>query len=104
MLKFYPYEIYLKEIECIKLIRNNTYNYDLGINLCNEAIDKFNIILDDTNKDFIDYAINSFKRHKAFLYYKKGKIIDAHNLFIEASVYKNKESTDYHLYMDWGEM
>ena len=104
MIRLYPYEMYLKEIECIKLIRNNTYNYDLGINLCNEAIDKFNIILDDTNKDFIDFAINSFKRNKAFLYYKKGKIIDAHNLFIEASVYKNKESTDYHLYMDWGEM
>ena len=104
MLKFYPYEIYLKEIECIKLIRNNTYNYDLGIKMCNESINKYQIILDDNNKDFIDFVCNDFKRHKAYFYYKQGKIIEAHNLFTEASVYKNKECTDYHLYNDWGEM
>ena len=60
--------------------------------------------MDEGNKDFIDYICNNFKRNKAYFYYKQGNIIQAHNLFTEASVYKNKESTDYHLYMDWGEM
>ena len=96
--------MYLKEMEYIKLIRINTYNYDLGIKVCDNAIEKFRFILDDTNKDFVDYICNSFNRHKAYFYYKKGDIIKAHNLFIDASVYKNKQSTDYHLYNDWGDM
>ena len=104
MIKLYPYEIYMKEIECIKLIRNNTYNYDLGIKICDQAIYKFRDSIDESNKDFVDYICNNLKRHKAYFYYKKGSIINAHNLFIEASVFKNKQSTDYHLYNDWGEM
>ena len=104
MIKIYPYEMYLKEMEYIKLIRNNTYNYDLGIKVCDNAIEKFRFILDDTNKDFVDYICNNFNRNKAYFYYKKGGIIEAHNLFIDASVYKNKQSTDYHLYNDWGDM
>ena len=60
-------------MENIKLIKNNTYNYDLRINICNEAINKYNIILDDINYDSIYYVMNNFKKHKAFLYYKKLK-------------------------------
>ena len=104
MIRVYPYEMYLKEVECLKLIRHNTYNYDLGIKMCNVAIDKYKSIINESNRDFIDYITNDFKRNKAYFYYKQGKIIEAHNLFIEASVFKNKESTDYHLYMDWAEM
>ena len=107
MIRIYPYEMYLKEIECIKLIRNNICNYDLGIKICDESINKFNKfkpLLDDSCRDFVDFVLNNFKRHKAYFYYKSGKIFEAHNLFIETSVNKNKECTDYHLYMDWGEM
>ena len=104
LIKVYPYEIYLKDIECIKLIRNNTFNYDKGIILCDECINKYKTIINENTKDFVDYIINDINRHKAYFYYKKGKIIEAHNLFIQASVYKNKENTDYHLYSDWAEM
>ena len=104
LLRIYPYEMYLKDLECIKLIRNNTFNYDQGVTLCNECINKFTSIKDDSSKDFVEYVINIFKTHKAYFYYKQGNIIEAHNLFFEASAYKNKESTDYHLYADWGEM
>ena len=104
MIKMYPYEIYLKEIECIKFIRNNTYNYNLGVNVCDEAINKYLSIIQENNKNLIEYICNDLKRHKAYFYYKQGNIIDAHNLFIEASIFKNKECTDYHLYSDWSEM
>ena len=104
ILHVYPYEIFLKEIECIKLIRNNTFNYDLGIKICDENINKYRYIMDDSNKDFIDYVCNNFKWNKAYFYYKQGNVIQAHNLFTEASIIKNKECTDYHLYNDWGEM
>ena len=104
MIKIYPYEIYLKDIECIKLIRKNTFNYDKGINLCDKCINKYNAIIDEKNQDFVNYITNDFLHHKAYFYYKKGKIIDAHNLFIQASLYKNKPSTNYQLYADWAEM
>ena len=104
LIKVYPYEIYLKDIECIKLIRNNTFNYDKGIILCDECINKYKIIINENTKDFVNYIINDINRHKAYFYYKKGKIFEAHNLFIQASLYKNKENTNYHLYSDWAEM
>ena len=103
-IKIYPYEIYCKDIEYIKFIRNNIHNYDLGIKVCNDYIKNFGSIRDDKNKDFYSYIINNFKEHKAYFYYKKGNILEAHKLFTESSVYKNKESTDYHLYYDWAEM
>ena len=37
----YPYEIYWKDIEYIKFIRNKIYNYDFGIQICDENIKKF---------------------------------------------------------------
>ena len=103
-LKIYPYEIYCKDIEYIKFIRNNIYNYDLGIKICDECIKNYSSINEEKIKDFIGYVINNFKEHQAYFYYKKGDIIKAHKLFTEASIYKNKESTDYHLYYDWAEM
>ena len=103
-ISIYPYEIYCKDIEYIKFIRNNIHNYDLGIKVCNDFIKNFSSIRDDKNKDFYSYVINNFKEHKAYFYYKKGNILEAHKLFTESSVYKNKESTDYHLYYDWAEM
>ena len=103
-INMYPYEIYCKDIEYIKFIRNNTHNYDLGIKVCNDYIKNFSSLRDDRNRDFYTYIINNFKEHKAYFYYKKGKIIEAHKLFTESSVYKNKESTDYHLYYDWADM
>jgi len=103
-IKTYPYEIYCKDIEYIKFIRNNIHNYDLGIKVCNDYINNFTSIRDDKNKDFYSYVINNFKEHKAYFYYKKGNILEAHKLFTESSIYKNKESTDYHLYYDWSEM
>ena len=104
MIKIYPYEMYLKDIECIKLIRNNTFNYDKGIKLCDECINRYKSIIDENNKDFVDYISNNFLSYKAYFHYKKGQIIDAHNIFIQASVYKNKPSTNYHIYADWAEM
>ena len=104
MIKVYPYEMYLKDMECIKLIKKNTFNYDKGINLCDECINKYKSIIDENNKTFVDYITNDFIENKAYFYYKKGKIIDAHNFFIQASFYKNKPRTDYHLYSDWAEM
>ena len=83
-------------MEYIKFIRKNIHNYDLGIKVCNDYIKKYSAINDD--------KINNFKENKAYFYYKKGNIIEAHKLFIDSSVYKNKESTDYHLYYDWAEM
>ena len=100
----YPYEIYCKDIEYIKFIRKNIYNYDLGIQICDESIRKFSIFNNANDKDFISYVINNFKEHKAYFNYKKGNIIDAHKLFMEASIYNNKQFTDYHLYYDWAEM
>jgi hypothetical protein len=100
----YPYEIYCKDIEYIKFIRKNIYNYDLGIQICDESIKKFSVFNDANDKDFISYVINNFKGHKAYFNYKKGNIIDAHKLFMEASIYNNKQFTDYHLYYDWAEM
>ena len=103
MLKVYPYEIYLKDIECIKFIRNNTYNYDQGINLCDECINKYKTIINENTLDFVNYITNNFI-YKAYFNYKKGNIIEAHNLFIQASVFKNKESNNYRIYLDWAEM
>ena len=60
MIKIYPYEIYLKDIECIKLIRKNTFNYDKGINLCDECINKYKEIIDEKNQDFVNYITNIF--------------------------------------------
>ena len=100
----YPYEIYCKDIEYIKFIRNNIYNYDLGIKLCDEYINDFNFLLQYETREFASYAINNFKEYKAYFYYKKGNILQAHNLFKESSIYKNKESTNYRLYYDWAEM
>ena len=104
LIKVFPYEVYLKDVECIKIIKNNIFNYDKGITLCEEYINKYRSIIDENNKDFVDYITNNFLGYKAYFYYKKGKIIDAHNLFIQASIYKNKPSTNYHLYYDWSEM
>ena len=104
MLKVYPYEIYLKDIECIKFIRNNTYNYDQGINLCDECINKYKTIINENTLDFVNYITNNFIGYKAYFNYKKGNIIEAHNLFIQASVFKNKESNNYRIYLDWAEM
>ena len=104
MLKVYPYEMYLKDIECIKLIRNNTFNYDRGINLCDECINKYNSIINENTEEFVNYITNNFIGYKAYFHYKKGNIIDAHNLFIQASVYKNKETRNYRIYSDWAEM
>ena len=78
----YPYEIYWKDIEYIKFIRNNIYNYNLGIQICDESIRKFSIF--EKDKDFIGYVINNFKEHKAYFNYKNGNIIKAHKLFIES--------------------
>ena len=68
MIKIYPYEIYLKDIECIKLIRKNTFNYDKGINLCDECINKYRLIIDEKNQDFVNYITNDFLHHKAYFY------------------------------------
>ena len=103
-INMYPFEIYCKDIEYIKFIRNNIHNYDLGIKVCNDYINNFSSIKDENNKDFYSYILNNFKEHKAYFYYKKGNILEAHKLFTESSVYKNKESTDYHLYYDWADM
>ena len=103
-LKIYPYEIYCKNIEYIKFIRNNIYNYDLGIKVCDECIKNYSSINEDKIRDFVSYVINNFKEHKAYFNYKKGNIYEAHKLFTEASIYKNKDTTDYHLYYDWAEM
>ena len=102
----YPYEIYCKNIEYIKFLRNNIHNYDLGVKICDEYIKSFSSINTNEEKlnDFISFALNNFKKHKAYFYYKKGNIFEAHKLFDEASIYKNKESIDYHLYYDWAEM
>jgi hypothetical protein len=72
--------------------------------ICDESIKKFSVFNDANDKDFISYVINNFKGHKAYFNYKKGNIIDAHKLFMEASIYNNKQFTDYHLYYDWAEM
>ena len=103
-IRAYPYEIYCKDLEYIKFLRNNIHNYDLGIKKCDEYIKNYSMITEEKLKDFISYVKNTFKRHKAYFNYKKGNIYEAHKLFIEASINKNKESTDYHLYNDWGEM
>ena len=103
-INIYPYEIYCKDIEYIKFIRNNIHNYDLGIKVCDEYIKNFSSLNEEKIKDFINYVINHFKEYKAYFYYKKGNIFEAHKTFIEASIYKNKESYDYHLYYDWAEM
>ena len=100
----FPYEIFCKDIEYIKFIRNNIHNYDLGIKICDECIKKFSVFKDKKDKDFISYVNNYFKEYKAYFNYKKGNIIDAHLLFIQLSINKNKEPTDYHLYYDWAEM
>ena len=100
----FPYEIFCKDIEYIKLIRNNIHNYDLGIKVCDECITKFSAFKDKNDKDFISYVNNYFNEHKAYFNYKKGNIIEAHLLFIQLSINKNKESIDYHLYYDWAEM
>ena len=104
MIKIYPYEMYLKDIECIKLIRNNTFNYDKGINLCNECINKYKSIINEKTIDFVEYITNDFIGYKAYFNYKKGNIIDAHNLFILASVYKNKQTKNHRIYSDWAKM
>ena len=105
-ISIYPYEIYCKDIEYIKFLRNNIHNYDLGVKICDEYIKNFSAISvnDEKIKDFISYALNSFKKHKAYFNYKKGNVFEAHKLFQEASIYKNKETIDYHLYYDWAEM
>ena len=106
-ISIYPYEIYCKDIEYIKFLRNNVHNYDLGIKKCEEYINNFSLINDineEKIKDFVSYALNTFKRHKAYFNYKKGNIFEAHKLFIDSSIYKKKESSDYHLYDDWAEM
>ena len=103
-IKIYPYENYLKDIECLKLIKKNTFNYDKGIILCDEYINKYKTITEINYRDFVDYITNNLLEYKAYFNYKKGNIIDAHNLFIQASLYKNKPSTNYHLYSDWAEM
>ena len=103
-IRLYPYEIYCKDIEYLKFIRNNIHNYDLGIKICDENIQKYSLINEEKMKDFIFYAINHFKEYKAYFYYKKGNILQAHKNFFDASIYKDKESNDYHLYYDWAEM
>ena len=104
-IKTYPYEIYCKDIEYIKFLKNNIHNYDLGIKKCDEYIMSYSKITEDRLKDFIPYAKNTFKRYKAYFLYKKGIIFEAHKLFMEASINSNnKESIDYHLYDDWAEM
>ena len=40
----YPVEIYMKNMEDFKYIRNISKNYDIGIQIANELIEKINII------------------------------------------------------------
>ena len=101
----FPYEIYCKDKEYLKFIRNNIYNYDLGIKVCDKNIYNYSLFEEETSKDLFSYAINEFKGYKAYFYYKQGNIYEAHKLFMESSINdKNKETTNYHLYSDWAEM
>ena len=104
ILNYCPYEIYCKDIQYIKFIRNNTYNYDLGIKICDECIQNYNSINNPKLNDFIKYITNNIKEHKAYFYYKSGKILQAHELFKEALIVNNKTTTNYHLYYDWADM
>ena len=104
-IEIFPYEIYCKDIEYIKFIKKNICNYDLGIKICDRSIYTYNLLKQENIKDLVSYAINEFKEYKAYFYYKKGDINEAHKLFMESSLNnKNKENTNYHLYYDWAEM
>ena len=99
-----PCELYFVIEEYLKYIKKCSYNYDLGINLCDEYLNKFNKLKDNSSDlSLIQYIENNLHRYKAYFYYKNGEIMKAHKLFLDIlDNNKGVEINDYHIYYDWG--
>jgi len=99
-----PSELYFVVEEYLKYIKKCSFNYDLGINLCEGYLIKFNKLKDNPSNLFlIQYIENNLNRYKAFFYYKNGETTKAHKLFLDMlDNNKGIEINDYHIYYDWG--
>ena len=99
-----PCELYFVIEEYLKYIKKCSYNYDFGINLCDEYLNKFNKLKDNSSDlSLIQYIENNLHRYKAYFYYKNGEIMKAHKLFLDIlDNNKGVEINDYHIYYDWG--
>lgn len=97
----YSVELYNKNLEHFKFIRNNRKDFAKGLELADELLKTYNLNNPGNYSNETSEIKASYLGAKGYFSFRLGKVIEAHECFKEAV--KNNQ-TDYKIWLDWAEM